>query len=998
MKQNFLLKTMLLLCALIVGSSSTWADDAWEETTLSDLTSSDVFVIVGTNASGSFAMTNDNGTSKAPVASQVTIANGKITSAVADKIKWNVSGNATDGYVFYPDGKTDSWLYCTNTNNGVRVGTNQDKTFKIDSGSGYIIHDATSRYVGIYSSSDWRCYTTINANIKNQTFSFYKKVSAGPTTYTVTYDGNGNTSGDVPTDENAYTSGATVTVLGNTGNLAKTGFTFGGWNTLAEGTGDSYDEGDTFEITDDITLYAKWNAKTITGLSYTGTPTKTNYEGGESFDPTGLTVTATFNDASSEDVTTSVVWTPDPLTKGTTSVTGTYMGLTINVGGLTVTAAPGSEENPYTVAQAIAATPATGTSDDVYIHGIVSAFQNTTVTGDGSNYRYFISDDGTTSNQLLVFKGKGIGNVAFSDADDLRVGDVVTIKGGLTIYNTTKEVAANNYIVSLKLVAPTFDPAAGSVTSGTKVAISDAHTDATIYYTTDDSDPTTSSTEYTTPIEITTATTIKAIAVIDGYATSDVASATYTIDVTPSITIDATDPIEVSADDNGGELALTYANLTINEAYDFDVQFYDENDDEITDPDWIAVIVDNATPSGYKVSYAVDANTGEARSAYFKVWALDDNSTAIYSNKVTITQAKYVASKTYTLATSITPGKHYIITNGSDAAMGYDKGNNRAAEDITINAGVATVAADNTDVYEFVIYGPDANGYYTIYDALHKDKNQNVVGGYLHAASNSSNNLKTRETNSDLNGKWSISFSDDVAVIKANGSYSRKVMRYNYNNGNDMFSCYAETNTMADIYLYEKDGDTPVATTISKTLNASGYATFATTEALDFLDADADGVEYSAWQITNVSNNAITFEQIKGHVEAGTGILLKGSAGAEINLNILPAGGASLSENKLEGITTATTVAADTYFGLSGNKFVKVGAGTIPAGKALLPASEIPAAARELTFIFDGETTGIEQVESSKMNVEGIYNLNGQKVQNLTKGLYIMNGKKVVIK
>ena len=50
------------------------------------------------------------------------------------------------------------------------------------------------------------------------------------------------------------------------------------------------------------------------------------------------------------------------------------------------------------------------------------------------------------------------------------------------------------------------------------------------------------------------------------------------------------------------------------------------------------------------------------------------------------------------------------------------------------------------------------------------------------------------------------------------------------------------------------------------------------------------------------------------------------------------------------------------------------------------------------TFELDDETTGISQVEASKSNVEGFYNLAGQRVANPTKGLYIVNGKKVVIK
>ena len=81
-------------------------------------------------------------------------------------------------------------------------------------------------------------------------------------TYTVTYNGNGNTGGNVPTDSGTYAQGATVTVLGNTGNLVKTGHTFVGWNTAADGNGTDYTVGaipSTFTMgTADVTLYAKW--------------------------------------------------------------------------------------------------------------------------------------------------------------------------------------------------------------------------------------------------------------------------------------------------------------------------------------------------------------------------------------------------------------------------------------------------------------------------------------------------------------------------------------------------------------------------------------------------------------------------------------------------------------------------------------------------------------------------------------------------------------------
>lgn len=81
------------------------------------------------------------------------------------------------------------------------------------------------------------------------------------TYYTVTYDANNATSGSVPIDSTHYSSGAAVTVLGNTGNLARTNYTFAGWNTKADGSGTTYNvnsENKTFTITQDTTLYAQW--------------------------------------------------------------------------------------------------------------------------------------------------------------------------------------------------------------------------------------------------------------------------------------------------------------------------------------------------------------------------------------------------------------------------------------------------------------------------------------------------------------------------------------------------------------------------------------------------------------------------------------------------------------------------------------------------------------------------------------------------------------------
>jgi len=93
-----------------------------------------------------------------------------------------------------------------------------------------------------------------------------------PSTYIITYNGNTNTSGNVPVDGSSpYASGSMVTVLGNSGSpvLAKSGFTFSGWNTAANGSGTSYSQGNTFSINDNITLYAQWTVVTYT-VTYNG--------------------------------------------------------------------------------------------------------------------------------------------------------------------------------------------------------------------------------------------------------------------------------------------------------------------------------------------------------------------------------------------------------------------------------------------------------------------------------------------------------------------------------------------------------------------------------------------------------------------------------------------------------------------------------------------------------------------------------------------------------
>ena len=114
-----------------------------------------------------------------------------------------------------------------------------------------------------------------------------------------------------------------------------------------------------------------------------------------------------------------------------------------------------------------------------------------------------------------------------------------------TVQVTTPSGTLNSN-VAFRVTAdtPTFNPPAGTYSAAQSVTLTDTTTGAVIYYTTDGSTPTTSSTMYTTAIEVSSTETIEAIAVAAGYSTSAVASGTYTLQLpapTPAFTFTTLD-------------------------------------------------------------------------------------------------------------------------------------------------------------------------------------------------------------------------------------------------------------------------------------------------------------------------------------------------------------------------------------------------------------------------------------------------------------------------
>lgn len=180
---------------------------------------------------------------------------------------------------------------------------------------------------------------------------------------------------------------------------------------------------------------------------------------------------------------------------------------------------------------------------------------------------------------------------------------------------------------------------------------------------------------------------------------------------------------------------------------------------------------------------------------------------------------------------------------------------------------------------------------------------------------------------------------------------------------------------------------------VSVDITDGGWATLYTEQALDF--SAVDGL--TAYTAT-CDGSKVTLTQVND-VPANTGVVLKGAKGTYA---IPVAASSTTAKGDLNGNAAAETTynAIEGYnlYVLTKNgekaQFTRVTSGTIAAGKAYLTVSETAAPSLDVTF---GETTDIRTV-AARQTQEGIFNLSGQRVAKAQKGLYIVNGKKVVVK
>ncbi len=196
------------------------------------------------------------------------------------------------------------------------------------------------------------------------------------------------------------------------------------------------------------------------------------------------------------------------------------------------------------------------------------------------------------------------------------------------------------------------------------------------------------------------------------------------------------------------------------------------------------------------------------------------------------------------------------------------------------------------------------------------------------------------------------------------------------------------------------------------TVPSSGIGTFSAKAKF----AVPEGLTAHYCKTYNSEARTISVANIDGAVPANTGVLLKGTPGETYTLTGTNSEAATVTDNVLVAVTEQTdiTQTADinnvnyTNFGLSGGVFKKVNAngGTVKANRAYLqlPTSALTSVAYALgiSLVWDENVTSIQEVQGSTFNVQGDgvwFTLDGRRLNGkpTTEGLYIVNGKKVVI-
>ena len=446
-------------------------------------------------------------------------------------------------------------------------------------------------------------------------------------------------------------------------------------------------------------------------------------------------------------------------------------------------------------------------------------------------------------------------------------------------------------------------------------------------------------------------------------------------------TVNSLSPTSLTVGDEGTFVAdVTVAEGVADDEYE--VTFSADNDDVLT------VLSDGTYEAVAKGTVTVTVHVEALDEEHFN--NVDKEFTVVVKNP-----AAPAATGDYKLVTStadIEDGQYLIVYEDTEIAMdgalgtGIDKAQNYIG---VAKSGDFIVATDAANTASFNITAVDGGFAIATQDDI-------VIGNTSDA-----NGLKTGD---DLVNTIEITEAGDAAIVS---SYAH--LRYNASSGQDRFRYYKSssyTNQKA-VYLYKRVNETAPAVTFDVNVTEAGYATL-------YYGASnlivPEGVQASTYTVTEGQLQASKVYTANEVIPAGTGVVLKAEAGeytfaatqddGDVDDANMLKGSDGKYQDKTEGykyyILSYDKQGQNLGFYYQEEDGTKVTNGAHKAYLALTDAQASSVKGFRLDF---DEATGINGITPALSKGEGvIYNLNGQRVNSLQKGINIVGGKKVLVK
>ncbi|MBQ8702006.1 MAG: chitobiase/beta-hexosaminidase C-terminal domain-containing protein [Prevotella sp.] len=312
MKQKTFLKVLFVLCAIMMANNNAWGQ-VYKKITTAQSDWSGEYLIVSNKQPTMAYDGSKTGTDLSANGDYITIkqTNNVITgSETINKSTFIIAKSANDGK-YTIKSKSGYYIGRTANSNGLdqSTTTSYDHTITMTNGTLAITSSGGPKLQFLNTKGSY-------------TFKYYKTdqsaIELFKLAYTVTYDANTGT-GTMTDTNSPYFAGSTVTTKTNT--FEKGGYEFAGWNTKADGSGTSYDEGDEFTLNGNTTLYAQWTvASTVAAPTFSvaegtyntaqsveincSTPSSTIYYTLDGTDPT--TSSTVYTSAIAVDATTTI--------------------------------------------------------------------------------------------------------------------------------------------------------------------------------------------------------------------------------------------------------------------------------------------------------------------------------------------------------------------------------------------------------------------------------------------------------------------------------------------------------------------------------------------------------------------------------------------------------------------------------------------------------------------------------------------------------------------